>query len=241
MKHPHVKITRKAVMVDPFRGRRAKVSHSIERSGFARGGGVPSDIAPLSSAAPRKAKKRAFGGRSVGKHGGTKAIGRLDRVARGIQKRQAGGPVLPTQAAPRASQAVAAPQAAAPATGAPWAGQSLPPTASPQANAYGLLGTSPTQGAPAAAAAGPAVNPTAWGTAPGLSQFGGSPPGLAHPGGMFPPQAAAGSRWSGGAGFLGQAGGARPFKRGGRTGDVKDGYLTGKGGPYSSAYVGKKK
>ena len=40
MKPPHVKITRKSVMVDPFRGRRAKVSHTIERSGFASGGAV---------------------------------------------------------------------------------------------------------------------------------------------------------------------------------------------------------
>jgi len=40
MRRPHVKVTRKAVMVDPYRGRSAKVSHTIERSGYARGGPV---------------------------------------------------------------------------------------------------------------------------------------------------------------------------------------------------------
>jgi len=40
MKHPYVKVTRKSVMTDPLRGRRAKMSHTIERSGYSAGGAV---------------------------------------------------------------------------------------------------------------------------------------------------------------------------------------------------------
>jgi len=40
MKKPHVKISRKVTINDPFRGRSMKASHTVSRSGYARGGGV---------------------------------------------------------------------------------------------------------------------------------------------------------------------------------------------------------
>jgi len=40
MRHPHTKVTRKATMVDPYRGRAVKTFHSVERKGFASGGSV---------------------------------------------------------------------------------------------------------------------------------------------------------------------------------------------------------
>ena len=40
MRRPHVKVTRKATMVDPYRGRAVKTFHSVERKGFASGGSV---------------------------------------------------------------------------------------------------------------------------------------------------------------------------------------------------------
>jgi hypothetical protein len=222
------KFTHTVSFKDPItrRRRHAKMtrSHVVERN-FASGGAVSSDLDPYSSAAPKKAKKRAYGGRSVGRHSGSLTAKRLDKAARGIQKRQLGGPVgrpaLPAQAAPQAAAAAPAnPAAAQPAGGAPsWAGTSLPPQASPQANAFGLLGTAPPQGGPAAGGMLPAqANPSA----PAYGLLGTAPPGG--------PAATAGARpawagfgrpgWAGGIGYPGQAGqaamGVRPFKGGGR-------------------------
>jgi hypothetical protein len=195
------------------RRRHAKAirTHTVERN-FASGGAVASDTDPWSSAKPAKKapKKRAYGGRSVGKHSGSLTVKRLDKVARGVQKRQAGGPVgrpaLPVQAAPAA-------------------------TAAPAAAPARTVGGAP--------AAGPAVNPAAWATAPGLQRFGGMPPGLggtmparpisapgvpaalggrpAWAGTGLPPQAAQAALQALAArrGLPATAMGVRPFKRGG--------------------------
>ena len=40
MKKPHAKVQRKTVMVDPVRGRSLRTQHTIERSGYAKGGAV---------------------------------------------------------------------------------------------------------------------------------------------------------------------------------------------------------
>jgi len=40
VKKPHVKISRKVTMSDPVRGRSMKASHTVSRSGYARGGPV---------------------------------------------------------------------------------------------------------------------------------------------------------------------------------------------------------
>jgi hypothetical protein len=178
MKHT-TKLTREVKFKDPFGKRRhAKTVrfHTVERN-FASGGAVSSDIDPWSSAKPKKKPaRRAWGGRAVGKHDGVKALGRLDKAARGIQKRQEGGPVrpaLPAQASPAA--------AAAPAGGAPsWAGTSLPSQANPAAPAYGLTGATPAQ--PAAAGgqpswAGVSLPPQANPAARAYGLVGGAPPG----------------------------------------------------------------
>jgi len=40
MKKPHVKISHRVTINDPFRGRSVKASHTVSRSGYAHGGPV---------------------------------------------------------------------------------------------------------------------------------------------------------------------------------------------------------
>jgi hypothetical protein len=219
MKHT-VKVTRSASFKDPFtrRTRRAKSTrtHVVERSGFARGGGVASDTDPFSSAAPKKApaKKRAYGGRSVGKHAGKLAVSRLDKAARGIQKRQFGGPVgrpaVPVQAAPAAA---ARPMGG----GAPAAGPAVNPAAWATAPGLQQFGGMP---------------PGLGGTMPARPI---SAPGVPAAAMGLPPQAAAQAiaALQARRGLPAQAMGVRPFKRGGGVPTATN--------PYSAAHTVEKK
>jgi hypothetical protein len=261
-----LKIVRRLSFKNPLTGRQHSAketrSHSIVRT-FATGGAVPCDLDPISSAG--KPKKRKVGGRAMGKHGGQRAGGRLDKRARGgkIEGYDFGGnvanvprPSLPAQAAPQASAAPAQ------SGGQPsFAGSALPASANQSAPAYGLLGTAPPQGAPAVGGApswaGTALPPQANPNAQAFGLLGTIPPqavgaGMGRPAwagtGLPQSNAAANAALAARAGMPSGAMGARPFKRGGgvvgRTvkdlGRITDGYLSGKSDPYSSARKGKK-